>query len=107
MTEEYDFVVIGGGSSGYAGATTATRLGLKTAVIEGGEEVGGLCILRGCMPSKTMIESANRFATIRRAQEFGLRADNLAVHGDEIIARKKRLVAEFADYRRNQLESGS
>ena len=57
MTDEFDFIVIGGGSAGYAGAATAVRLGLRTAVIECASEVGGLCILRGCMPSKTLIES--------------------------------------------------
>ncbi len=103
----YDFVVIGGGSAGYAAARTASGLGLKTALVEGGQEVGGLCILRGCMPSKTMIESANRFVTLRRAPEFGLRAENIRVVGPEIQARKKRLIGEFADYRRGQLEHGN
>ncbi len=65
--ESYDFVVIGGGSAGYSAAAAATRSGLKTVCIEGGDQVGGLCILRGCMPSKTFIESANRFMTLRRA----------------------------------------
>jgi len=103
---DYDFVVIGGGSAGYAAARTATGLGLKTAVIEGGREVGGLCILRGCMPSKTLIESANRFRTLREAKEFGLRAEKVAFHGDEIIARKRRIIGGFADYRHGQLERG-
>ncbi len=102
----YDFVVLGGGSAGYSAARTAAGLGLRTALIEGGREVGGLCILRGCMPSKTMIESANRFVSIRRAHEFGLRAENVRVVGSEILARKRRLVKEFADYRREQLEHG-
>lgn len=103
---DYDFVVIGGGSAGYAAARTASSLGLKVAVIEGGPEVGGLCILRGCMPSKTLIESGNRFLTLRHAQEFGLRAENINFRGEEIIARKRRLIGEFADYRREQLETG-
>jgi pyruvate/2-oxoglutarate dehydrogenase complex dihydrolipoamide dehydrogenase (E3) component len=103
---DFDFAVIGGGSAGYAAAGTATRLGLRTAVIEGGEEVGGLCILRGCMPSKTIIQSANRFLTLRRAPEFGLRAGEISAVPSEIFARKDRLVREFADYRRQQLESG-
>ena len=102
----YDFVVIGGGSAGFAAARTAADLGLKTALVEGGKDVGGLCILRGCMPSKTMIESANRFITLRRASEYGLRAENVRVVGPEIQARKKRLVGEFAGYRRQQLEHG-
>ena len=96
---EYDF-------AGYAAARTARALGLKTAVVEGGREVGGLCILRGCMPSKTVIESANRFLTLRRAGEFGLRAENIRVVEGEILARKRRLVKEFADYRHGQLEKG-
>ena len=102
----FDFVVIGGGSAGYAAARTATELGLKTAVIDGSETLGGLCILRGCMPSKTLIESANRNRTLHRAEEFGLRAPNPEVRGDEIIARKRRLIGEFASYRQEQLETG-
>mgnify|MGYP002630976635 CR=1 FL=1 len=102
----YDFIIIGGGSAGYAAARTASGLGLKTLVVEGGKEVGGLCILRGCMPSKTLIESANRFLTLRHASEFGLRADGIGFDGHEIIARKRRLIGEFADYRREQLENG-
>jgi pyruvate/2-oxoglutarate dehydrogenase complex dihydrolipoamide dehydrogenase (E3) component len=58
------------------------------------------------MPSKALIESANRNLTLRRAAEFGLRASGLEVHPDEIIARKRRLIGEFADYRRQQLEDG-
>jgi len=106
MASSYDFVVIGGGSAGYAAARTATQLGLRTAVVEGGEELGGLCILRGCMPSKTLLESASRFRTLRRAREFGLRAEKIGIEAKEIILRKRRLVGEFADYRVEQLESG-
>jgi len=104
--KEYDFVVIGGGSGGYAAARTAASLGLSTAVIEGGEEVGGLCILKGCMPSKTLIESANRYRTLRHATEFGLKAEGIGFDASAILARKDRLIAEFADYRRQQLEGG-
>ncbi len=106
MIEHYDFVVIGGGSAGYAGAATAARLGLRTVLIEGGKEVGGLCILRGCMPSKALLESAHRAEIIRRAGEFGLRAEYRGADGPAILARKRLLIAEFADYRREQLEAG-
>lgn len=109
MNEEfsYDFVVIGGGSAGYAAARTAASSGLRVAVIEGGGEVGGLCILRGCMPSKTLIESANRILAAREGEEFGVRIS--AVHADlaAIIARKRSLIGGFADYRREQLETGT
>ncbi len=103
---EFDFVVVGGGSAGYAAARTAAGEGLKTAVIDGSEELGGLCILRGCMPSKTLIESANRLQEIREASEFGLQASDIGFDGTKIIERKKRLIAEFAQYRAEQLESG-
>lgn len=103
---QYEFVVIGGGSAGYAAARTAVELGLKTAVIDGADSLGGLCILRGCMPSKTLIESANRARSLRRAEEFGLRAAGFEARGEEILARKRRLVADFAGYREGQLTDG-
>ena len=104
MSESFDFVVIGGGSGGYAAARTAHELGMKTAVIDGAETLGGLCILRGCMPSKTLIESSNRFRSMRRGAEFGLHAENLSVDPRQIVARKKELIGEFAEYRQGQLE---
>jgi pyruvate/2-oxoglutarate dehydrogenase complex dihydrolipoamide dehydrogenase (E3) component len=103
---EYDFAVIGGGSAGYAAAATASRLGLRTICVEGGAEVGGLCILRGCMPSKTILESAHRFRTLRRAQEFGLSAGQIGFDAAAIRERKRKLIAEFAGYRSSQLENG-
>lgn len=103
---DYDFAVIGGGSAGYAAARTAADLGLKTVVIEGGREVGGLCILRGCMPSKTLIESANRFRAMGQAEEFGLSVSGRGFDAEAIVARKKKLIGEFAEYRREQLETG-
>jgi pyruvate/2-oxoglutarate dehydrogenase complex dihydrolipoamide dehydrogenase (E3) component len=104
--DTFDFAVIGGGSAGYAAAATAAGLGLRTAVIEGGEEVGGLCILRGCMPSKALIESANRFLNIRRADEFGLSVGHAAFDAGAIIRRKRGFVGEFARDRVAQLNSG-
>jgi pyruvate/2-oxoglutarate dehydrogenase complex dihydrolipoamide dehydrogenase (E3) component len=104
--EKFDFVVIGGGSAGYSAAAAAARSGLKTVCIEGGKEVGGLCILRGCMPSKALIESANRFLTLRRAKEFGLSAGHVAFDSGAIIQRKQKFVADFARHRTEQLTEG-
>lgn len=106
MKPLYDFLVLGGGSGGYAAARTAHDLGLSVAVVDGADELGGLCILRGCMPSKTLIESANRYRSMRRADEFGLRARDLEARPEEIVARKRKLIGEFADYRQGQLEDG-
>jgi pyruvate/2-oxoglutarate dehydrogenase complex dihydrolipoamide dehydrogenase (E3) component len=104
--EKFDFAVIGGGSAGYAAAAEAARSGLKTVCVEGGKEVGGLCILRGCMPSKTLIESANRFLTLRRAEEFGLNAEAIGFDARAMIQRKRRLIGDFAKYRVEQLNAG-
>ena len=106
MSDSYEFVIIGGGSAGYAAARTAHDLGLKTAVIDAAETLGGLCILRGCMPSKTLIESANRNLTLRRAGEFGLSASNLSVYPEKIRERKRFLIGDFAGYRQGQLQDG-
>jgi pyruvate/2-oxoglutarate dehydrogenase complex dihydrolipoamide dehydrogenase (E3) component len=106
MNDHYEFLVIGGGSAGYSGASTAVSLGLKTAVIDGGPEVGGLCILRGCMPSKTLLESGHRALAIREADEFGLHVEYRGADSLAIRNRKRRLIGEFADYRRAQLTSG-
>jgi pyruvate/2-oxoglutarate dehydrogenase complex dihydrolipoamide dehydrogenase (E3) component len=103
---EYDVAVVGGGSAGYAAARTASALGARVAVIEGGKEVGGLCILGGCMPSKTYLESAHRWHEIRRAREFGLDAKPLRVDMPAVQARKKHLIGDFAAHRREQLEDG-
>lgn len=102
----FDFVVIGGGSAGYAAARTAHSLGMRVAVIDGADELGGLCILRGCMPSKSLTESANRNLSIRRAAEFGLRAESRGVDVQAIRDRKRALIADFAGYRQGQLEDG-
>ena len=104
--KEYDFVVVGGGSAGFAGARTAANLGLKTAVIEGAAELGGLCILRGCMPSKALLESAGRYRAIRNAARFGLSAGSHSFDPAAIIARKRTLIADFAGYRGGQLLNG-
>src|SRR5204863_9207873 len=74
-------------------------------VIEGGDEIGGLCILRGCMPTKALLQSAEVLHTVQRSSIFGIRASQIAPNLKQIIARKDRLIKDFADYRRGQLES--
>ena len=65
---QHDVVVIGGGSAGYAAARTARAAGADVAIVDPGP-LGGLCILRGCMPTKIILRSAEIAALMRRARE--------------------------------------
>lgn len=103
---QVDFLVLGGGSAGYAAARTAVSLGLKTALVEGATVMGGLCILRGCMPTKALLESAHRNHQITQAGEFGIRAGVPKPDWKAIQKRKDRLIDDFATYRQQQLQSG-
>jgi len=103
---DYDVAVLGGGSGGYAAARTAATAGLKTVVIEGGHEVGGLCILRGCMPSKALLYAAEVKHQAENAGTWGLRVRKVAFDFKRVMARKAAMIKEFADYREQQLRDG-
>ncbi|KXU36569.1 pyridine nucleotide-disulfide oxidoreductase [Cephaloticoccus primus] len=105
-TAPYDLAVLGGGSAGYNAARTATALGLKTALIDGACELGGLCILNGCMPSKTLLHVADTLHQARHASRLGLRIPHPAADMLSIQSRKRRIIADFAAYRQEQLHSG-
>ena len=106
MKTDFDLIVIGGGSGGYAAARTAAAAGLKTALVEGGDQVGGLCILRGCMPSKALLYAAEVHHLARHAGTWGVSAGPVTVDWGAVMARKDRLIGEFAAHRVQQLESG-
>src|SRR5215470_11807706 len=103
---DYDFAVIGGGSAGYAAARTAAAEGLKTAVVEGGKEVGGLCILRGCMPTKALLYAAEVMHLASHPQPWGIRAEDVSFNFTQVMARKNALIKDFAEYREQQLLKG-
>jgi pyruvate/2-oxoglutarate dehydrogenase complex dihydrolipoamide dehydrogenase (E3) component len=102
----FDLAILGGGSAGYAAARTAAAAGLKTVVIEGGKEVGGLCILRGCMPSKALLYAAEVLHLARSAKTWGLRIPKAGFDFKAVMARKNALVADFAQDRRQSLSAG-
>ena len=103
---DFDVAVLGGGSAGYAAARTAAGAGLKTIVIEGGKEVGGLCILRGCMPTKALLYAAEVLHLAGHAGPWGIRAGKVGFDFKKVMARKNTLIKEFADYRVKQLNGG-
>ncbi len=102
----YDLVCIGGGSAGFNAARVAAGLGRKVAVIDGARQLGGLCILRGCMPSKTLVYAAEILHHAQHAARFGLRVTGARADMHAVHARKKRIIREFADHRVQALTAG-
>jgi dihydrolipoamide dehydrogenase len=103
---DFDVAIIGGGSGGYAAARTAAAAKLKTVVIEGGKEVGGLCILRGCMPTKALLYAAEVKHLAEHAETWGVRAGKVSFAFAKVMARKNLMIKDFADFRAQQLNAG-
>lgn len=102
----FDAVIIGGGSAGFAAARIAVAAGLKVAMVDGSEVLGGLCILRGCMPTKTLLQAAEVRHQIQRASVWGIHAARADFDWPAIVRRKDDLIRGWADYRREQLSRG-
>ncbi len=92
MPEAYDIAFLGGGPAGYQGAIRAAQLGAKVAVVEE-EFLGGVCLNRGCIPTKTVRASAEAARTMRRAREYGFQPVEASPDIQAIIARKERVVS--------------
>jgi len=105
MRKHFDYIVIGGGSAGYAAARTAREYCANVAIVDGSEVLGGLCVLRGCMPSKTLIYSAEVLHSAQRSKLFGLDIPEAKVDMQALHQRKLQTIREFSDYRQHQLES--
>jgi dihydrolipoamide dehydrogenase len=89
--DSFDLVVIGGGSGGYTAAIRATQLGLTAAIIEEGK-IGGVCLHRGCIPTKLLLEAAHTLQSLRNARTFGISADNISLDYRTLTARKEHVV---------------
>jgi dihydrolipoamide dehydrogenase len=72
MTRDYDVVVIGAGTGGYVAAIRAAQLGLRVAVVEKQQALGGTCLLWGCIPTKALLEHAHALKIVRGAKEWGI-----------------------------------
>ena len=96
MDEAFDVIVIGGGGAGYAAASTAARLGKRVAMVEGAE-LGGTCLNRGCVPTKTLIRSAQVLETVRRAAEFGIDVGDVRLDYARVRARMDAIQARLME----------
>lgn len=94
MAEEYDLVVLGGGTGGYVAAIRASQLGMKVAVVEK-SELGGTCLHRGCIPSKSLLRSAEVFRQTKDAQEFGVITNQVALDFNRVQERKNTIIGNL------------
>lgn len=91
MAQEYDLVILGGGTGGYVAAIRASQLGLKTAIVEKGK-LGGTCLHKGCIPSKALLRSAEVYATSKRSEDFGVVTGDVSVNFAKVQERKNKII---------------
>ncbi|MFD1360647.1 dihydrolipoyl dehydrogenase [Lentibacillus salinarum] len=91
MAEEYDLVVLGGGTGGYVAAIRASQLGMRVAVVEK-DKLGGTCLHRGCIPSKSLLRSADVFKQTKEAGEYGIDTTSVTLNFARVQERKNLIV---------------
>lgn len=91
----YDVIVIGSGPGGYVAAIRASQLGLKVAVVER-ENLGGICLNWGCIPTKALLRSAEVFHLMHRAADFGLKADSVSFDLDAVVKRSRDVAGKLS-----------
>jgi dihydrolipoamide dehydrogenase len=89
--ETFDITFLGGGPAGYQGAIRAAQLGMRAAIVEFGH-LGGVCLNRGCIPTKTIKASVDLLYRARRAKEYGLEIGSISPNIGAIIARKEKVI---------------
>ncbi len=94
MAQEYDVVIIGGGTGGYVAAIRASQLGLKTAIVEN-EALGGTCLHKGCIPSKALLRSAEVYQTMKKSEEFGVETKKPILNFNKVQQRKANIVDQL------------
>jgi len=96
MKNNFDVIIIGSGPGGYVTAIRCAQLGLKTAIIEKYAVLGGTCLNVGCIPSKAMLDSSERYHEIKdNVNVHGISVDNLQVDLEKMIARKADVVSKI------------
>lgn len=91
MAQDYDLVVLGGGTGGYVAAIRASQLGMKVAVVEKGK-LGGTCLHKGCIPSKALLRSAEVYRQTREADTYGIETGQPKVNFLKVQERKQNII---------------
>src|SRR5437773_2074924 len=93
MPERYDVVVIGGGPRGYVAATRAAQLGMRAACTDARPSLGGTCLNTGCLPSKALLQSSEKFTEARHSlAEHGIQVGEVSLDLAAMMARKDKVV---------------
>lgn len=94
MAENYDLIVLGSGPGGYVAAIRAAQLGLKTAIVER-ENLGGICLNWGCIPTKALLRSAEIYHYMQHAGDYGLTAANISADIDAVVKRSRGVAKQL------------
>ena len=94
MSEQYDLIVLGSGPGGYVAAIRAAQLGLKTAIVER-ENLGGICLNWGCIPTKALLRSAEVLHNMKHAAAYGLAADNIRADLEAVVKRSRGVAKQL------------
>lgn len=94
MAKDYDLVIIGGGTGGYVAAIRASQLGLKTAIVEK-NKLGGTCLHAGCIPTKTLLKSAEVYQLLKKSKTFGVEVKEVMVDFQKVQQRKREVVEQL------------
>ncbi|MEH6521425.1 dihydrolipoyl dehydrogenase [Sulfitobacter sp.] len=91
----YDLIVIGAGPGGYVAAIRGAQLGMKVCIVER-ENLGGICLNWGCIPTKALLRSSEVFHLMHRAKEFGLKADGISYDLDAVVSRSRKVAGQLS-----------
>ncbi|HWW94577.1 MAG TPA: dihydrolipoyl dehydrogenase [Vicinamibacteria bacterium] len=95
--ETFDLTVIGSGPGGYVAAIRAAQMGLRTAVVERDPTgCGGTCLLRGCIPTKALLHTADLYEDLKNGKEFGIVAEKIGIDFPAVMSRKARIVTRLS-----------
>jgi dihydrolipoamide dehydrogenase len=94
--ESVDLAIIGAGPGGYVAAIRAGQLGLKTVIIEKDRNLGGTCLLRGCIPTKALLHTADLLDEFKHAREHGIVADSVSLDFGQAQKRKSKVVTKLS-----------
>jgi dihydrolipoamide dehydrogenase len=105
---KFDLIVIGSGPGGYVAAIRASQLGMKVAVVEK-EELGGICLNWGCIPTKALLKSAQVYDYFKHAKDYGIKVDSFSMDFAEMIKRSRTVAGGMSKgieflFRKNKIE---